>query len=606
MIGQVASVAAITAALAGAPTLRIESPSQTARSVLIAWDAEQEVRTTKGAQWFASTPTGPTHRATIAAGEGRSGTAAAKVTGAASANHARGCFIMNMDALREAGAYEYSFFYRAAKQKNGYPRVVIDCYVGDERKYTGLVGKKLPACDDWSEVSGAFKLPSGVRLTRILLYQVGEGTVWYDDVQIGKAGTSVNRVANAGFDVGRSCRVLFREAGKGQWTQADAVVLERFHNVISLKPATQYDFKVRHVSPAGKVEAESRTLSVATKPMQDRVWQGLRFTPDQRTPTPPSVYPCIESVEGKLYFAESRAGSLWLSELAESGERLWTKQWVKPFLVDGRPCYQGQTQTAVLAGKLYISWKRAHHGDAPHARQCVASYDLRTGAIGEPFVIEPEAEGESTWNGGIAAVNGELWISYCRWRRDDASFKTTVTLRRMDYEGRKLGPAFELAPQPTDRPYTPFLSVFGGELAVCFTDMPSKPDQQPLWLVRFDGARFHDLMTVSPTGYNQYAKGVQWGDKLLLVWKYGAPYPSRIYGRYMFHDIGLAIVDPVAKTIKVTSLIDDIKYNSSPDIALHRGRLVYVYNKFEHLYGGRSDPGKLVGSFVGWISSASP
>jgi len=597
-----ACVAAIATALAGAPAFRIESPSQTARSVLIAWDTQHEARTTKGAQWTPSTPTGPTHRATIAAGEGRSGSGAAKVTGTASANHARGCFILNMNAFREPGAYEYSLFYRATKQEKGYPRVVIDCYVGDERKYTGLVGRKLPACDGWSEVSGEFELPANVRLTRILLYQVGEGTVWYDDVRIAKTGTSVNRVANAGFDAGRSCRVLFRPAGETQWTQADAVVLERFHNVISLKPATQYEFQVRRVSPSGKVEAESQTLSVATKPMRDRVWQGLRFTPDQRTPTSPSVYPCIESVGDTLYFAESRGGSLWLSALAEDGKRLWTKQWVKPFLVDGRGCYQGQTQTAVLAGKLYISWKRAHHGDAPHARQCVASYDLRTGAIGEPFVIEPDAEGESTWNGGIAAVNDELWISYCRWRRHDASFKTTVTVRRMDYEGRKLGPAFELAPQPTDRPYTPFLSVFNRELVVCFTDMASKPDMQPLWLVRFDGERFHDLMTVSSTGYNQYAKGVQCGDKLLLVWKYGAPYPSRIYGRYMFHDIGLAIVDPVAKSVEITSLIDDIKYNSSPDIAFHRGRLVYVYNKFEHLYGDRFDPGKLAGCFVGWIS----
>ena len=600
------SVIAQLVLLGAAPAFRIESPRQTPRSILVAWDTEHKVRTTKGAQWFASTPTGATHRPTVAPGAGRAGTAAAKVVGTASAGKARGCFILHLDGLREPGDYTYSVFYRTAKQKSGCPRIVIDCYVGDERKYTGLVAKDLPSADDWREVSGTFKLPGDIRLSRILLYQVGEGTAWYDDVRISKTGTDLNCVPNSGFDADRSCRAFFREAGTSKWTCTDAVVLERFHNVIFLKPATKYELKVQRLSPEGAVEAESQTLSVATKPAHDRVWEGLWFAPDRRTPTPPAIYPCIESVGGKLYYAESRGGALWLNELGSNGKVRWTKRWVKPFLVDGRSCYQGQTQTAVFGSRLYISWKRAHHGDAPHARQCVASYDLRTGAIGEPFVIEPDAAGESTWNGGIAAVNGELWVSYCRWRRHGASFKTMVTVRRLDYERRTLGPTFELDPQPTDRPYTPFLSVFNRELVVCFTDMASRPDRQPLWLVCFDGKRFHDLMTVSPTGYNQYAKGVQYGDKLLLVWKYGVPYPSRIYGRYMFHDIGIAIVDPIAKNAKITSLIDDVKYNSSPDITLHGGRLVYVYNKFEHLYGSRSDPGRLFGCFLGQVKPVRP
>ena len=139
------------------------------------------------------------------------------------------------------------------------------------------------------------------------------------------------------------------------------------------------------------------------------------------------------------------------------------------------------------------------------------------------------------------------------------------------------------------------------ELVVSFTDSQAKTDMQPLWLVCFDGERFGDLVTISPTGFNQYAKGVQYGDKLLLVWKYGTPYPSEVFGRYMFHDIGLAAVDPVAGTVEIASLVNDVKYNSSPDITLHQGRIIYAYNKFEHLYGGRQDPGRLYGCFLGTI-----
>jgi len=592
-------------AAASAATFPIESPNRTARSVLLAWETDQEVRTLRNAaRWSPSTPTGPTHKAVMAPGEGRGGSAAAKVTGTASAKGARGCFVLNLEGVRERGRYGYGLFYRTAEAKEGCARVVIDCYVGDERKYHGLVSTNLPPAADWREVTGTVELPADVRLTRILLYRMGTGTAWFDDVRLSRAGSATNLVGDGGFEGSRSWRVFFRKRGKAKWQGVGAVVLERFHNVIFLEPETRYEFQVRRLSADGEVEAHSQVLAAATKPVGERVWQGLRLGLDRRTPTPPAVYPCIESVGGKLYYSQSRGGSLWLTELDDELKARWTKEWVKPFLVDGRRCYQGQTQTAAVGHTLYLSWKRAYGGDAPHARQCVASYDTRTGAIGEPFVIEPDDPAESTWNGGIAAVKGELWVSYCRWRPDAKGYRTTVTVRRLDYERRKLGPAFELSDQPTATPYTPFLSVFNDELVACFTDSQRKTDMQPLWLVRFDGKRFHGLMTVSPTGFNQYAKGVQWGDKLVLVWKYGAPYPSRLYGRYMFHDIGLALVDPVANTVEITSLADDIKYNSSPDIAWHGGRLVTVYNKFEHLYGSRADPGKLHGCFIGAIVPA--
>jgi hypothetical protein len=130
-------------------------------------------------------------------------------------------------------------------------------------------------------------------------------------------------------------------------------------------------------------------------------------------------------------------------------------------------------------------------------------------------------------------------------------------------------------------------------LVVCFSGGTShdKIDHQPLWLVRFDGQRVHGLMTLRPSGYNQNAKGVQVGDRLLLLWKHGEPYPAHIYGRYMFHDLGMALVDPIGGSVEVLPLINDWKYNSSPDIVWHKGMLVYVYNKLEHLNGSREDPG---------------
>ncbi len=586
-------------------TFPITSPSQTERSVMIAWETDQEVRTLRNsAQWNLSTPTGPTHEAQIVPCEGCGGSAAARVRGTESADNARGCFIQNLETAHSPGRYDYRLSYRTADQQQGKARVVIDCYIGSSREHHGLVSRDLPQSDDWSDISGSFELPADVQLLRCLVYQVGKGTSWFDGVRIAREGSPANLLGDAEFDGIESWRVLYREKGKADWQPVDAVVLERFHNVIFLEPDTQYEFLVRRVAFDGSVASESQVLAASTKPAETRTFSGFSIPPDQPLPTPPAVYPCIESAGGKLYYSECRGGTIWLSQLDEDFQPVWTKAWVEPFLVDGKPCYQGQTQSAVLDGRLYISWKRAYHGDAPNARQCIASYDTRGEKIAGPLVIEPDNPGESTWNGGIAAVDGQLWVSYCRWRPLPDGYQTTITIRTLDADLAGLGPVHELDPQPTETPYTPFLSVFDKELMVTFTDSQANTDHQKLWLVRFDGRRFRELLVVSPAGFNQYAKGVQVGDRLALVWKYGEPYPSPIYGRYMFHDIGLALIDPRTGSVEKTSLVDDVKYNSSPDITWHDGSLVYVYNKFEHLYGARNDPGRLYGCYLGRLVPA--
>ena len=591
-------------------SFRIVSPRQSARSVLLAWETDKPVRTLQTrVRWSPSAPTGASHICSVVSGEGRDGSAAAKIVGKTSASHARGCFLLNLPDVRKTGRYEYSLWYRTAarkKRKAGHARLVIDCYTGKDRKYRGLVNRDLPASADWREATGGFELPGETRLTRVLLYQMGQGTVWFDDVRLNRAESPKNLIPDSAFEGRPTWRVFFRRKGNRDWRQVEAVVWERFHNVIFLTPKTTYEFKVEQISPAGEVLSRSQVLTAATTSWQDWEWEGLRFGSEQRAPAPPAIYPCVESVAGRLYLVESRgADAIWLTELDDNFESRWTKQWIKPFRAGGRWHYQGQCQTAALGERLYVSWKRAHDGDAPHARQCVASYDVQTGEIGTPFVIEPPRTDESTWNGGIAALHGTLWVSYCRWRRISNGYRTTITVRQLDYEQRRLGPAFELSPQPTDTPYTPFLSVFNDELVVCFTESQSHTDKQPLWLVRFDGHRFHGLLTVSPTGFNQYAKGVQFRDNLLLLWKYGAPYPASVYGRYMFHDIGIALVDPSSGSVKRTSLVSDFKYNSSPDVTWHKGRLIYAYNKFEHLYGNPADPAKLYGCFLGTITPES-
>ena len=223
-------------------------------------------------------------------------------------------------------------------------RIVIDCYVGEQRRYHGLVGKALPPASDWQQVTGTFELPEDVRLTRILLYRNGKGTAWFDDVRLSRQGAAQNLITNGDFDGMHSWRVFFRKQGQQSWQAVDAVVFERFHNVIFLEPQTNYEFLVRQVTADGSVRAESQILAASTRAQEPRQWHDLCFGSEQRAPTPPSTYPCVESAGGKLYFCDSRAGILWLTELNDELRAHWTKEWVAPYPVDGRPCYQGQTQ----------------------------------------------------------------------------------------------------------------------------------------------------------------------------------------------------------------------------------------------------------------------
>lgn len=208
-------------------------------------------------------------------------------------------------------------------------------------------------------------------------------------------------MADGGFDGQGSWRASFRKTGETDWQEISAVVLERFHNVVFLEPSTDYEFFVRRLAADGSVEAESQILSASTPPAQSRAWNGFQLASDSRVPEIESaaVYPCVESVNGKLYYVESRGGArtIWLSELDEQFNPRWTKQWVEPYYFDGQSRFQGQIQTAVLGDKIYLSWKRAYDGDAPHARQCVVSYDTRTGEIGEQFIIEPDDPNFARW-----------------------------------------------------------------------------------------------------------------------------------------------------------------------------------------------------------------
>ena len=105
---------------------------------------------------------------------------------------------------------------------------------------------------------------------------------------------------------------------------------------------------------------------------------------------------------------------------------------------------------------------------------------------------------------------------------------------------------------------------------------------------------------IQEVGRSRYAKGVQVGDRFMCVYKCSTPY-YKDFG-YNYHAIALSVFTPGREgEIQTTMYLDDRKYNSSPSIALHDGRAVVVYNKFEHSYGIPENPAVFYGDFMAEI-----
>jgi hypothetical protein len=100
-------------------------------------------------------------------------------------------------------------------------------------------------------------------------------------------------------------------------------------------------------------------------------------------------------------------------------------------------------------------------------------------------------------------------------------------------------------------------------------------------------------------GRSRYAKGAQLGENFYCTYKCNTQYPK---SGYMYHDLALTRIGPEAKEIATTYWVDDVKYNSSPDMTFYNGGLIVVYGKFEHAYGARHDPAICHGSFIGRIT----
>ncbi|MFC1596518.1 fibronectin type III domain-containing protein [Planctomycetota bacterium] len=412
----------------------------------------------------------------------------------------------------------------------------------------------------------------------------------------------------------------YRPRGTAEWqTVLHVHSWENPYTLIMLQPATSYECRVRglpqpvanlqgEVVPFGPIESSVLEVQTKSEAAIDE-FAGFRLHSTRRVPGGLATYPCIESHNGLLWLVD---GSLHLVKLDpdDGGLVSTSEQPLSAWPMPPPRGYMGIPDTTVFDDRLWITYNcqatRNPEGyQITQSRQFLLSYDFATGQVSSPIVVEPLSPEHGSWEGGVEAWRGQLWVMQMDvWKEADVR-RTRIVLRT--FVDGKFGEPVVYDDCPTVYPYGPSISVYDDKLLLLFSDLAAAeddPNHEPLLYTLFDGKKFTQARTLQNTGRNRYAKGGQVGDRFLCAYKSSAPYYED-YG-YQYHDIALSVFTPGDDDVQTTMYVADRKYNSSPDVALHAGRIFVVYNKFEHLYGQRDNPAIRYGDFIGRLVPVEP
>lgn len=230
------------------------------------------------------------------------------------------------------------------------------------------------------------------------------------------------------------------------------------------------------------------------------------------------------------------------------------------------------------------------------SRQWFLVYDLKTGKLGAETVIESTKLGCGTWEGGLDVYQGKVWMMWLEvWLNEKKLRRTRVVM--CPYEEGKFTETHVFGNCPSVYPYGPSISPFGDELILLWLDLAAGEkdvEHEPIYFTFFDGKLFSASVKFNDKVRSRYAKGAQLGDSFYCVYKCNSRYPKT---GYMYHDLALTRIGLGGREIETTYWVNDVKYNSSPDMCRMGDALHAVYGKFEHLYGKPDDPARNHGSF---------
>ncbi|MFA5645419.1 MAG: fibronectin type III domain-containing protein [Candidatus Ratteibacteria bacterium] len=405
----------------------------------------------------------------------------------------------------------------------------------------------------------------------------------------------------------------YRTIEEKEWhTIFNVVSWENPYNIIMLKPGTTYEFRIRGLSVPNADCKDKKDLSqIAESPvikastLKEPVIK--RFSELSLYPSYPILegrtYPCIESYKGSLWYTDAK---FYLYKLDTDEKKvLWKSEnpmieWPLSLPLG----YMGLPDITLYDDKLWVTCniQATHHSGytVTQSRQYLFYYDFATENISTPVIVEPTRSEYGSWEGGVQAWRGKLWVMHMDvWLEGDLR-RTRIVLRT--FENGEFSKPIIYENCPTVYPYGPSMSLFNDNLIILFSDLAAeeKGNEEPLLYTVFDGKSFSEVKVIQNIGRSRYARGVQIGTRFLCAYKCSAPYFKKF--NYEYHDIALSLFTPSTEEEPQTIMyINDRKYNSSPDIALHGGKIFVVYNKLEHLYDRPEDPAIHHGAWLGSI-----
>lgn len=528
--------------------------------------------------------------------------------------------------------YTLSAWVKVERSNHGSVSIYLDFLDAHGERLLIRQATEREATDGWKLLRVSARAPQTCALARLLVpYVDGDMRVRTDAValtsdkggrprqdqsfaDLSASGATGSSVYLSWASTCEHHEVFYRACGQADWTVIRNV-WSKFHNVIMLQAETEYEFKIACLPPElidenGKSLSgaawESPVIRARTTKAQPKQWEGLKLWPTAHVPTFPDgqCYPCIEHYKGACYLVEVRNSALYLSRLREAD---FSVEWTRPIVpaMQKPSCYQGIPDTCVWQDKLWVMWNRQATGDPNYrimdSRQLVITYDFATGKLSEPILIKSTKPGCGTWEGGLTVFQGRLWMMWMEvWLDGPQRRRTRIVLRPYE-QGRFAGTVvFENC--PSVYPYGPSINMFDERMILLWSDLAvNERDAQsePLYCTFFDGRTFSASTKIHAEGRSRYAKGAQLGGDFYCVYKCNAQHSEH---GYLYPDLALTRIGPDAKQVATTYWVDDVKYNSSPDMIAHGDGLVAVYGKFEHAYGNRNDPALCHGTFLGRIT----
>ncbi len=485
-----------------------------------------------------------------------------------------------------------------------------------EEPWSVVADVPLWAGDAWAESGGTFRAPEGAVEIRVAIRLIGKGSAYIDSVVLSVAGPDKpNLLVDGGFEGVCSWRLQYRKHGETAWRTDPATIHEPRHTLLDLEPATRYEARADLVNSSGEVLESSVPIYFDTEDIVEREGLGLLASEPLRTGEIGLLGPAMVQGASRPVLVASHGGGIYAHTVEPDG------QLGEPLLVlpaaeyEGSPVEIGDLTSCLEGDTLYVLYRYSPGAMAADQALRLLACSLETGKVTGPYSIRPTDYGRTVLPGGIALLEGSLWVAFAEAFVGEGGPRSRVILRALDPHTLQAASDDVVLPNPpSDCLFGPSLARLGEKLVVLYSDMrpieearhSPRESVEPLYAQILDESGIGRPIEVCADGRSRRAAATEVDGRLAIVWQYGGPDPETVSGEYIVQDIGFAWLGADGTVEGPWSCVRDGTYNETPTIGVVNGRLCVVCRKWEHHPALPDDPAADLGLWVSFLRPATP